>query len=118
MCYTGAPLLDLQRQFDPPRDLAWLQWDDDRLRERLAAGRWPICSRTGWLGATRKLARCKTRSSGSTRSCWRYGAAGIKAAMNLLGFDGTHPRRPTPPMPAAEVAVLEEEMRRAGLLGK
>jgi dihydrodipicolinate synthase/N-acetylneuraminate lyase len=46
----------------------------------------------------------------------RYGAAGVKAAMNLLGFDGTHPRRPTPPMPPQEIAVLEEEMRRAGLL--
>ena len=46
-----------------------------------------------------------------------YFAAGIKAAMNLRGFDGTHPRHPTPAMPAEDVARLEAAMRDAGLLG-
>ena len=45
-----------------------------------------------------------------------YRAGGIKAAMNLLGFRGTRPRRPAPPMPAAEVARLEDVMRQTGLL--
>lgn len=45
-----------------------------------------------------------------------YRARGIKAAMNLLGFDGTQPRAPMPPMPPAEVARLEAVMRETGLL--
>lgn len=45
-----------------------------------------------------------------------YQAAGVKAALNLMGFDGTHPRSPTKPMPPDEVAKLELTMREAGLL--
>ncbi len=45
-----------------------------------------------------------------------YLAAGVKAALNLLGFDGTHPRAPTKPMPPDEVTRLEAEMKFAGLL--
>jgi dihydrodipicolinate synthase/N-acetylneuraminate lyase len=45
-----------------------------------------------------------------------YQAAGVKAALNLLGFDGTHPRSPTRPMPLDDVAKLEVTMRDAGLL--
>lgn len=45
-----------------------------------------------------------------------YLAAGVKAALNLLGFDGTHPRAPTKPMPPDEVTRLETEMKLAGLL--
>ena len=45
-----------------------------------------------------------------------YLASGVKAALNLLGFDGTHPRAPTNPMPPGEVARLESVMRTAGLL--
>ena len=45
-----------------------------------------------------------------------YGSAGIKAALNLLGFKGTNPRRPTKPMPPEDVALLESKMREAGLL--
>jgi dihydrodipicolinate synthase/N-acetylneuraminate lyase len=45
-----------------------------------------------------------------------YLASGVKAALNLLGFDGTHPRAPTKPMPPSEVSRLESVMRTAGLL--
>lgn len=45
-----------------------------------------------------------------------YLAAGIKAALGLLGFEGMTARRPTRPMPAAEVGRLETAMREAGLL--
>jgi len=45
-----------------------------------------------------------------------YLASGVKAALNLLGFDGTHPRMPTKPMPPDEVLRLETVMRTAGLL--
>ena len=43
-------------------------------------------------------------------------AAGIKAALKLMGYEGMTPRRPTLPMPEAEVARLENAMRSAGLL--
>lgn len=45
-----------------------------------------------------------------------YLASGVKAALNLLGFDGSRPRAPTQPMPPAEVSRLECVMREAGLL--
>lgn len=43
-------------------------------------------------------------------------AAGIKAALKLLGFEGMIPRRPTRAMPAEELNRLEKAMRAAGLL--
>lgn len=45
-----------------------------------------------------------------------YLAAGIKAALKLLGFEGMVARRPTRPMPNTEVYRLELAMRGAGLL--
>ena len=43
-------------------------------------------------------------------------AAGVKASLKLLGFEGMVPRNPVAPMPAGEVAKLEVAMREAGLL--
>lgn len=43
-------------------------------------------------------------------------AAGVKAALKLLGFRGMRPRQPTQPMPADAVAELETVMRETGLL--
>lgn len=45
-----------------------------------------------------------------------YLAAGVKATLHLLGFDGMRPRSPTRPVPADVVALLERLMREAGLL--
>lgn len=45
-----------------------------------------------------------------------WGAAGVKAALRLLGFEGMRPRRPLAPMPPADVERLEQVMRGAGLL--
>ena len=45
-----------------------------------------------------------------------YQAAGMKAALNLMGLKGTQPRRPMPPMPETEVERLRVVMQRAGLL--
>lgn len=45
-----------------------------------------------------------------------YRAAGVKAALKLLGFEGMRPRSPFQPMPSATVADLELAMREAGLL--
>jgi dihydrodipicolinate synthase/N-acetylneuraminate lyase len=57
------------------------------------------------------------------RRVWRidsvmlpYRAAGVKAALNLLGFDGTQPRSPIPPMPDDQVRKLEQVMRDSELL--
>ncbi len=46
----------------------------------------------------------------------KYGAAGVKAAMNWLGYDGTHPRIPMLPPPPEVLAALERELQNAGLL--
>ena len=43
-------------------------------------------------------------------------AAGVKAALKLLGFRGMRPRQPTPPMPADVVSELESVMQETGLL--
>lgn len=43
-------------------------------------------------------------------------AAGIKAALALLGFEGMVPRRPTQPMPPNEVQRLEQALAAGGLL--
>ena len=45
-----------------------------------------------------------------------YQAAGVKAAINLLGFEGTHPRKPTRPFPDEKLDELETALRDAGLL--
>lgn len=45
-----------------------------------------------------------------------YQAAGMKAALNLMGFKGTQPRRPMPPMPDDQIECLRTVMQRTGLL--
>jgi dihydrodipicolinate synthase/N-acetylneuraminate lyase len=45
-----------------------------------------------------------------------YQAAGVKAAMNLLGFEGTRPRQPTKPFPESQIPELETAIRNAKLL--
>lgn len=45
-----------------------------------------------------------------------YRATGVKAALDLLGFKGGLPRRPSPPMPPEDVDRLEAVMRQSGLL--
>lgn len=43
-------------------------------------------------------------------------AAGVKASLKLLGFEGMQPRNPVAPMPVEEVTRLEAAMRKTGLL--
>ena len=45
------------------------------------------------------------------------GAAGIKAALDLQGYEMSAPRRPSEPLGADEVAELRRRMAAAGLLG-
>lgn len=45
-----------------------------------------------------------------------YGVRALKAGLNLLGYEGTVPRRPVPPLGAAETEQLRLAFRQAGLL--
>jgi dihydrodipicolinate synthase/N-acetylneuraminate lyase len=45
-----------------------------------------------------------------------YLAAGVKAALELLGFEGMKPRSPTPHVPSDVIVQMEGLMREAGLL--
>jgi dihydrodipicolinate synthase/N-acetylneuraminate lyase len=44
------------------------------------------------------------------------GVAALKAGLNLLGYEGTVPRRPVPPLDEARTAELAAALRLAGLL--
>jgi dihydrodipicolinate synthase/N-acetylneuraminate lyase len=46
-----------------------------------------------------------------------YGVRALKAGLDLLGYEGTSPRRPTPPLGPAETEELRVAFRQAGLLG-
>ena len=45
-----------------------------------------------------------------------YGVAALKAGLNLLGYEGTRPRRPKPPLGEAETEQLAAAFRKAGIL--
>jgi hypothetical protein len=45
-------------------------------------------------------------------------AAGVKASLRLLGFEGMRTRNPVEPMPPEEVTKLEAAMRDSGLLAR
>ncbi len=45
-----------------------------------------------------------------------HGVAALKAGLNLLGYEGTVPRRPTPPLSAEDTNRLATAFRQAGIL--
>ncbi len=45
-----------------------------------------------------------------------YGVAALKAGLNLLGYEGTRPRRPKPPLGEKETEQLADAFRKAGIL--
>ncbi|MDP6821860.1 MAG: dihydrodipicolinate synthase family protein [Dehalococcoidia bacterium] len=47
----------------------------------------------------------------------KYGIAGVKASLELLGWEGMRPRSPEPAAPYEVRAILELALREAGLLG-
>jgi dihydrodipicolinate synthase/N-acetylneuraminate lyase len=66
-----------------------------------------------------RLKEAQTLQRKLIRADWQIlgrGAAGIKAALNLLGFEGTQPRRPSAPMSAGETDALRGALQEAGLL--
>ena len=68
----------------------------------------------------RKLAEAQTLQSRVLEADWQIlsrGAAGLKAALNLLGFEAGAPRAPSPPCTAAEIERIRQALQHAGLLG-
>ena len=66
-----------------------------------------------------ELAQAQQIQSRIVEADWQIlsrGAAGIKAALNLLRYDGTSPRSPAPPCTVAEVAQIRVAMEKARLL--
>lgn len=66
-----------------------------------------------------KLAEAQQMQRRLNNADWQVlsrGAAGIKAALNLLGYEGTQPRQPSTPMSEPEIGRLKLALREAGLL--
>jgi 4-hydroxy-2-oxoglutarate aldolase len=66
-----------------------------------------------------KLKEAQTLQAHLNNADWQIlsrGAAGIKAALDLLGYDGGKPRAPSLSMPPGEVAALRAAMSGAGLV--
>ena len=67
-----------------------------------------------------KLAEAQRLQGRLLEADWQIlsrGAAGLKAALSLLGFSAGIPRAPTSPCTAAEVELIGKALRQAGLLG-
>ena len=47
-----------------------------------------------------------------------YGVAGVKCALDLMGFEGMSPRSPIPPVPDFGRASITEALERAGILSR
>lgn len=72
------------------------------------------------LGMEGEFARARALQEKATAADWpvsRNGPAGLKYALDLLGFEGGPPRRPTPPLRAEAKAEIETGLRDAGLIG-
>lgn len=69
--------------------------------------------RAGDLQAATELQRVLTPVA--TDIAGAYGPAGIKAAMALVGLDGGPPRSPLLPLDDAELAVVRDRLKAAGL---
>ena len=66
-----------------------------------------------------KLAEAQEMQLRLNNADWQVlsrGAAGIKAALNLLGYEGTQPRQPSTPLGEPEIGRLKLALREAGLL--
>ena len=48
----------------------------------------------------------------------KHGVAALKAGLNMLGYEATAPRRPTPPLGPRETEELRKAFVEAGLLAK
>ncbi|MBM80377.1 MAG: hypothetical protein CMJ78_07260 [Planctomycetaceae bacterium] len=71
--------------------------------------------RLGMAGEYREAQELQTHIQKIDAIMLPYQAAGVKAAMNLLGFEGTHPRKPIRPFPEEKIPELETALRNAGL---
>jgi dihydrodipicolinate synthase/N-acetylneuraminate lyase len=72
------------------------------------------------LAAAGKWSEAQTIQSRLLEADWQIltrGAAGLKAALNLLGFQAGRPRSPVPPCTAADVERIRQALQQAGLAG-
>jgi 4-hydroxy-2-oxoglutarate aldolase len=72
------------------------------------------------LAMEHKLAESQRLQGRLLEADWHIlsrGAAGLKAALNLLGYSAGLPRAPNSPCSAAEVDLIKKAMHKAGLLG-
>ncbi len=67
-------------------------------------------------GELEKAQQMQKRLNNADWQVLSRGAAGIKAALNLMGYEGTQPRRPSTPLSEEETDRLELAMREAGLI--
>ncbi|MBM3957492.1 MAG: dihydrodipicolinate synthase family protein [Gemmatimonadetes bacterium] len=72
------------------------------------------------LGSEGRFAEAQPLQARAGAADWpilRHGAAGLKYALDLLGFEGGPPRWPTPPLGPEAGAGIEAGLREAELLG-
>jgi len=72
--------------------------------------------RLGLDGEFDKARALQVKASAADWPVARNGPAGLKYALDLLGFEGGLPRRPAPPLGAEAKAEIEAGLREAGLL--
>jgi 4-hydroxy-tetrahydrodipicolinate synthase len=71
------------------------------------------------LAAEGRLAEAQALQTRILEVDWQIlsrGAAGLKAALNLLGFEAGVPRAPTPACEPPDVERIADAMRQAGLI--
>ena len=66
-----------------------------------------------------RLAEAQTLQSRILEADWQIlsrGAAGLKAALDLLAYDGGKPRAPSPACNASDIEQIRQAMRQAGFI--
>jgi dihydrodipicolinate synthase/N-acetylneuraminate lyase len=77
-----------------------------------------ICHEIVHLALAGKVAQAQPLQASILDADWQIlarGAAGLKAALNLLGYEAGLPRAPAPPCTAAEIELIRAALHKAGL---
>jgi len=73
--------------------------------------------RLGFDGRFAEARKLQTIASDLDRVIIRYGTAGVKTALGLLGFDGMTPREPVRPVGEKGIRAISDALANAGLTG-